>query len=63
MADEGQKILDEGIARNPEDIDLVKVHGYGFPRHKGGPMFHTARRAVPPLHVDGEAAHVIVPEV
>ena len=23
----------------PADIDLVEIHGYGFPRHKGGPMF------------------------
>lgn len=42
MADEGQRILDEGIAQGPEDIDLVLVHGYGFPRHKGGPMFQRA---------------------
>lgn len=31
-------ILDEGIARRPSDIDLVMVHGYGFPRWRGGPM-------------------------
>lgn len=39
MAAEGQSILDEGIAQAPQDIDLVEVHGYGFPRWKGGPMF------------------------
>ncbi|WP_174802939.1 3-hydroxyacyl-CoA dehydrogenase NAD-binding domain-containing protein [Martelella limonii] len=39
MADEGRAILAEGIAAKPEDIDLVKIHGYGFPRHRGGPMF------------------------
>lgn len=38
MADEGQAILDEGIAAQPSDIDLVEIHGYGFPRWKGGPM-------------------------
>lgn len=31
-------ILDEKIARRPEDIDLVQVHGFGFPRWRGGPM-------------------------
>ncbi|AWI86584.1 3-hydroxyacyl-CoA dehydrogenase (plasmid) [Alloyangia pacifica] len=41
MAAEGQAILDEGIAQTPQDIDLVEVHGYGFPRWKGGPMFAT----------------------
>ncbi len=44
MADEGQQILDEGIASGPEMIDLVEVHGYGFPRGKGGPMFIAAKR-------------------
>ncbi|TJW02141.1 MAG: 3-hydroxyacyl-CoA dehydrogenase [Mesorhizobium sp.] len=46
MADEGRKILEEGIADSPEAIDLVEVHGYGFPRGKGGPMFLSARNAV-----------------
>lgn len=45
MATEGRAILDEGIAASPSDIDLVQVHGYGFPRVKGGPMFHTTRNA------------------
>jgi 3-hydroxyacyl-CoA dehydrogenase len=44
MADEGQKILAEGIALSPADIDLVEIHGYGFPRHRGGPMFHMSRK-------------------
>ncbi len=39
MTREGQVILDEGIVSSAEDIDLVLVHGYGFPAHKGGPMF------------------------
>lgn len=39
MAAEGQAILDEGIASDAVDIDLVKIHGYGFPRWRGGPMF------------------------
>lgn len=43
MAAEGDAILAEGIAARPSDIDLVEIHGYGFPRRKGGPMFHTGR--------------------
>ena len=39
MGTEGAVILDEGIAARPEDIDLVEIHGYGFPRRRGGPMF------------------------
>ena len=41
MAAEGAAILREGIARQPADIDLVEIHGYGFPRWRGGPMFAT----------------------
>jgi 3-hydroxyacyl-CoA dehydrogenase len=39
MAAEGQALLDAGIAARPGDIDLVMINGYGFPAHKGGPMF------------------------
>ena len=39
MATEGKAILAEGIALKPSDIDLVEVHGYGYPRWRGGPMF------------------------
>jgi 3-hydroxyacyl-CoA dehydrogenase len=39
MANEGAKVLAEGIALRPSDIDLVFVNGYGFPAIKGGPMF------------------------
>lgn len=38
VVNEGSKILEEGIALRPSDIDLVEVHGYGFPRWSGGPM-------------------------
>ena len=39
MAAEGEALLTEGIAARPGDIDLVMINGYGFPAHKGGPMF------------------------
>ena len=38
MVNEGARILDEGIAARASDIDVVLLHGYGFPRWKGGPM-------------------------
>ena len=40
MINEGAKILDEGIALRASDIDTVWINGYGFPGHRGGPMFH-----------------------
>jgi 3-hydroxyacyl-CoA dehydrogenase len=42
MAAEGDAILAEGVAGQPSDIDLVEIHGYGFPRWRGGPMFARA---------------------
>lgn len=39
MVSEGKAILAEGIAQSAEAIDVVMINGYGFPRHKGGPMF------------------------
>jgi 3-hydroxyacyl-CoA dehydrogenase len=39
MRAEGEAILAEGIAESASDIDVVMITGYGFPRHKGGPMF------------------------
>jgi 3-hydroxyacyl-CoA dehydrogenase len=45
MADEGNSLLGEGIAARASDIDLVMINGYGFPAHKGGPMFQAGMGA------------------
>ena len=39
LVNEGARIVAEGIAMRPGDIDVVYVHGYGFPAYRGGPMF------------------------
>ncbi len=44
LAREGQRIVDEGIAERAEDVDVVKLFGYGFPRWRGGPMFLAERK-------------------
>jgi 3-hydroxyacyl-CoA dehydrogenase len=38
LVNEGAKILEENIAANSRDIDLVYLNGYGFPAERGGPM-------------------------
>ena len=38
LANEGARILEEGIAQRASDIDVVYCFGYGFPRFRGGPM-------------------------
>jgi 3-hydroxyacyl-CoA dehydrogenase len=40
LINEGFKILEEGIAQRPSDIDVVYAFGYGFPAYRGGPMFY-----------------------
>ena len=40
LANEGAKILEEGIALRASDIDMVYLAGYGFPPYRGGPMFY-----------------------
>jgi 3-hydroxyacyl-CoA dehydrogenase len=40
MIDEAARILGEGKARRGSDIDVVWLHGYGFPRQRGGPLYY-----------------------
>jgi len=39
LINEGAKILEERIAQRSSDLDVIWLHGYGFPRYRGGPMF------------------------
>ena len=39
LVNEGFKCLEEGIARQPSDIDVIYIYGYGWPAWRGGPMF------------------------
>ncbi|MBE9477250.1 MAG: enoyl-CoA hydratase, partial [Proteobacteria bacterium] len=38
LANEGALIVEEGIAQDFSNIDIVQISGYGFPRWRGGPM-------------------------
>jgi 3-hydroxyacyl-CoA dehydrogenase len=40
LINEGAKILEEGMALRPSDIDVIYIYGYGFPPYRGGPMFY-----------------------
>ena len=40
MINEGARILEEGIADRPGDIDAIWLHGYNWPAWRGGPMFY-----------------------
>ncbi len=47
LANEGARILEEGYATRASDIDVIYCHGFGFPRHRGGPMFHAETVGLP----------------
>ena len=40
MINEGAKITEEGIALRASDVDVTYIHGYGYPRYRGGLMFY-----------------------
>jgi 3-hydroxyacyl-CoA dehydrogenase len=56
MANEGAKVLADGIALRASDIDLVFVNGYGFPAERGGPMFAADSRWLREVLKDVEEA-------
>lgn len=40
LVNEGARILEEGFALRAVDIDIIHLNGYGFPAHRGGPMWY-----------------------
>jgi 3-hydroxyacyl-CoA dehydrogenase len=40
LVNEGARILEEGYALRPVDIDIIYINGYGFPAYRGGPMWY-----------------------
>jgi 3-hydroxyacyl-CoA dehydrogenase len=58
MVNEGARILADGIAYRPADIDIIYLNGYGFPAERGGPMFHADRIGLPKVlaTIEGFAA-------
>ena len=47
MLNEGARILEEGIASRPGDIDIIWINGYGWPAHRGGPMYYADSLGLP----------------
>jgi 3-hydroxyacyl-CoA dehydrogenase len=50
LVNEGAMILQEGLVLRSSDIDVIWIYGYGFPIHRGGPMFHADRVGVKVVH-------------
>ena len=49
MVEEAFRILEEGIAAKASDVDLVMIHGYAFPRWRGGPIHWASRQGLPEI--------------
>ena len=52
MVNEAARVVEEGIAARPLDVDVVLVHGYGYPRWRGGPMLWADREGPDALLAD-----------
>jgi 3-hydroxyacyl-CoA dehydrogenase len=47
LVNEAACLLEEGIAQRASDVDIVYLTGYGFPMHRGGPMFYADTIGLP----------------
>lgn len=54
MVNEAAKVVEEGIARRPADVDMVLLFGYGFPRFWGGPLKWADLQGLPAVLADIE---------
>jgi 3-hydroxyacyl-CoA dehydrogenase len=52
MINEGANVVHERIALRPLDVDVTFVHGYGFPRYRGGPMKYADTVGLPQVLAD-----------
>jgi 3-hydroxyacyl-CoA dehydrogenase len=52
LVNEAALLLAEGVAERATDVDVVLVHGYGFPRWEGGPVFWARERGTARLQAD-----------
>ena len=43
MVNEAARVVADGTAQRPSDVDVVLIAGYGFPRHRGGPLHYADR--------------------
>ncbi|MFJ7143060.1 3-hydroxyacyl-CoA dehydrogenase NAD-binding domain-containing protein [Pseudomonas protegens] len=52
MINEGANVVHEGIALRPLDVDITFIHGYGFPRYRGGPLKYADQYGLPQVLAD-----------
>src|SRR4029077_463085 len=47
LANEGLRVLADGFATRASDVDVIYCYGFGFPRHRGGPLFYADTIGLP----------------
>ncbi|MGH8805384.1 MAG: 3-hydroxyacyl-CoA dehydrogenase family protein, partial [Polaromonas sp.] len=52
MVNEGANVVHQRIALRPLDVDVTFLYGYGFPRHRGGPMKYADTVGLPKVLAD-----------
>ncbi len=58
LVNEAANILEEGIAYRSDDIDIIYIHGYGFPAWRGGPMKYAELRSLAEVLSDIDIFHM-----
>ncbi len=58
MVNEGARLLEQGIAQRPSDIDIVLLAGHGYPAAQGGPLFMADRIGLPTVAEAMQRLHV-----
>jgi 3-hydroxyacyl-CoA dehydrogenase len=60
LVNEGARLLEERMALRASDVDIIYVYGYGFPAHRGGPLFYADTVGLPAVYariLEFERAH------
>ena len=52
MINEGARVVEEGIALRPLDVDITMIYGYGHPRWRGGPLKYADMQGLDTILVD-----------
>jgi 3-hydroxyacyl-CoA dehydrogenase len=50
MINEGARLIEAGIVARPHEIDVIWLHGFGFPAYHGGPMYYADQVGLPKVH-------------
>ena len=50
MINEGARLIESGIVSRPHEIDVIWLHGFGFPAYHGGPMYYADQLGLKTIH-------------